>query len=162
MIIGIDPGNHGAVALLDESGQLIEIYDIPTTPEANKRNTINAPLLAEIIVRSHARVAYCEFLAARPTDGIVGAFAFGRCRGILEALCAAYSIPIRFITPPEWKRLAGVPPGPENKQVARTKAIAKWPAHAELFKRKSDCDRADAALIGWAGLMRERETREVA
>jgi hypothetical protein len=43
----------------------------------------------------------------------------------------------------------------ENKDLARTRAIARWPARAELFARKCDIDRAEAALIGFAGIMRE-------
>ena len=159
-IIGIDPGTHGAIALLDEAGRLLEVHDMPSTPEPNGRSATNAPLLAEILVRSHARIIYCEFVGARPTDAKVAAFAFGRARGVIEGVCGAYGIPLVFIAPPVWKRFAGVPPGLENKQVARTKAIAKWPDHAELFKRKSDIDRAEACLIGLAGLT--RETREVA
>jgi hypothetical protein len=34
-------------------------------------------------------------------------------------------------------------------------AIAKWPAHADLFARKKDVDKTEACLIGWAGLQRE-------
>ena len=39
--------------------------------------------------------------------------------------------------------------GAENKDLARTRAIARWPAHADLFARKRDVDRAEACLIGW-------------
>lgn len=160
MIAGIDPGAHGAIAILDENGRLLEVHDIPSTREANGRSATNAPLLAEILVNSHVRIAYCEFVGARPTDAKVAAFAFGRARGVIEGICGAYDIPIEFVAPAAWKRLARVPPGVENKQVARTKAIARWPDKAEFFKRKGDVDRAEAALIGWAGLM--REAREVA
>ena len=62
---------------------------------------------------------------------------------------------IAFLTPPTWKRLADIPPGVENKDIARARAIARWPAKAELFARKRDIDRAEAALIGLAGLKRE-------
>jgi hypothetical protein len=64
-------------------------------------------------------------------------------------------VPIVFLTPPTWKRLADIPPGAENKDLARTRAIARWPARADLFARKRDVDRAEACLIGFAGLMRE-------
>jgi crossover junction endodeoxyribonuclease RuvC len=57
-----------------------------------------------------------------------------------------------------WKRLADIPPGKENKDLARTRAIAKWPGHADLFARKSDVDRAEACLIGWAGFARRQVT----
>jgi crossover junction endodeoxyribonuclease RuvC len=60
-----------------------------------------------------------------------------------------------FLTPPTWKRIADIPAGVENKDLARTRAIARWPGHAELFKRKMDVDRAEAALIGIAGMRRE-------
>jgi hypothetical protein len=62
-----------------------------------------------------------------------------------------------FIVPPVWKRFANVPPGKEHKDVARTRAIARWPGHAEQFARKSDVDRAEAAFIGAAGLHRASE-----
>jgi crossover junction endodeoxyribonuclease RuvC len=60
-----------------------------------------------------------------------------------------------FLTPPTWKRIADIPPGVENKDLARARAIARWPARAELFARKRDVDRAEAALIAIAGLKRE-------
>jgi crossover junction endodeoxyribonuclease RuvC len=155
LVIGIDPGAHGAIALLDEAGNLLEVVDMPTTPEANGRTATNAPLLAGILARTHARKAFCEFVAARPTDAKVAAFAFGRARGVIEGCAGALAIPIAFIVPQVWKRVAGIPAGVENKDLARTRAIAKWPGHAELFQRKRDVDRAEAALIGWAGLQRE-------
>jgi crossover junction endodeoxyribonuclease RuvC len=155
LVIGIDPGAHGAIAVLDESGQVLWIEDTPSTTEANGRTATNAPLLAPIIARSHARVAYCEFVGARPTDAKVAAFSFGRARGVIEGVCGALSIPIVFIAPASWKRVADIPPGVENKDLARTRAIAKWPAHAEMFARKKDVDKAEACLIGWAGLLRE-------
>jgi hypothetical protein len=42
-----------------------------------------------------------------------------------------------------------------SKSQALTRAIAKWPAHPDLFARKKDVDKAEACLIGWAGLQRE-------
>ena len=154
IILGGDPGGHGAFSAFDESGQLLWIEDMPATREANGRIATNAPLLASILARSHARVAYVEFVGARPTDSKVGAFSFGRGRGVIEGVCGALSIPIVFIAPQVWKRLADIPPGVENKDLARTRAIARWPAHAELFRRKCDVDRAESCLIALAGLQR--------
>jgi crossover junction endodeoxyribonuclease RuvC len=155
VVVGIDPGGHGAISGHDESGGLLWVVDMPSTREANGRTATNAPLLASILARTHVRVAFCEFVGARPTDARVAAFAFGRARGVIEGVCGALSIPIVFITPQVWKRLANIPPGAENKDLSRTRAIAKWPAHADLFARKNDVDKAEACLIGWAGLQRE-------
>ena len=63
-ILGIDPGAHGAIAVLDESGELLEVLDIPTTLETIGRTATNAPLLAGILARTHARLAFCEFVGA--------------------------------------------------------------------------------------------------
>jgi crossover junction endodeoxyribonuclease RuvC len=108
----------------------------------------NAALLASILARAHARRAFCEFVSARPTDAKTAAFAFGRARGCIEGCAGALGLPIVFLILQTWKRLAEIPPGAENKDVARTRAIARWPAKAELFARKSDVDRAEACLIG--------------
>ena len=154
-ILGIDPGKSGAIAVLDEGGELLKVHDTPSTLEPNGRSPPNAPLLASILARSHARIAYCEFVGARPTDAKVAAFAFGRARGVIEGCAGALGLPIVFLTPPTWKRLADIPPSAENKDLARTRAIARWPAHADLFARKCDVDRAEACLIALAGLKRE-------
>jgi hypothetical protein len=81
-ILGIDPGKSGAVAVLDEGGELLKVHDTPSTLEPNGRSATNAPPLASILARSHARIAYCEFVGARPTDAKVAAFAFGRERAV--------------------------------------------------------------------------------
>ena len=154
-ILGIDPGAHGAIAILDAYGALLDVVDMPTTPEANGRTATNAPLLGGILARTHARIAFCEFVSARPTDAKTSAFAFGRARGCIEGACGVLGLPIVFLTPPTWKRIADIPAGTENKDLARTRAIARWPAHSELFRRKSDVDRAEACLIAVAGLQRQ-------
>jgi len=45
---------------------------------------VNAPLLASIIFKSHADQAFVELAGARPGEGAVGAFAFGRARCVIE------------------------------------------------------------------------------
>jgi hypothetical protein len=155
-IIGIDPGVNGAVSLLDQDGNLINIYDLPVTPDGAKgRNAINGPLLASIIYKTGAARAFCELVGPRPTDGTTGAFGFGRSRGVIEGVLAACGIPVVMIAPPVWKRFAGVPAGKEHKDKARAIAIARWPAQADLFARKLDIDRAESCLIALAGMARE-------
>ena len=105
-ILGIDPGAHGAIAVLDETRQLLGVKDMPTTPEANGRTATSAPLLAGVLARTHARIAFCEFIGARPTDAKVAAFAFGRARRVTEGCAGALGLPIAFLTPPKWKRVA--------------------------------------------------------
>jgi crossover junction endodeoxyribonuclease RuvC len=153
-ILGIDPGAHGAIAILDEAGNLLSVEDMPHTTEANGKVATNAPLLAAILSGSHARIGFVEFTSARPTDAKAAAFSFGRAKGVIEGVAGALGLPLVFLTPPTWKRIADIPPGTENKDLARTRAIARWPQHASLFARKLDIDRAEACLIGVAGMAR--------
>jgi crossover junction endodeoxyribonuclease RuvC len=154
--IGIDPGLDGAIVVLDGDGRIREIHDMPTLQDGAKgRRALNAPLLAALIFSSHASRAYCELIGPRPTNGVVGAFGFGRSRGIIEGVLGAAGIPVEMLPPPTWKRHFGIAAGKENKDTARSVAISKWPAHATLFARKCDIDRAEAALIGLCGLLRE-------
>ena len=159
--IGIDLGNAGGVAELTASGELVAVHPMPCLLDGTKnRPTLNAPLLAELIARSHAATAYVEWVSARPGDGPIQAFAFGRARGVCEGICASLGVRIRFLTPPTWKRLIGLPPGKEGaKDRSRGAAIARWPAQSSLFALKKSDGLAESALIGLAGLMLEEGLR---
>ena len=156
-VLGIDIGSQGAVALLTSTGELLEIADMPVLRDGPKgRPNVSAALLADIVANMKASTAYVEYVGARPGEGAVGAFAFGRSRGVIEGVCGAAGVPLAFLTPAHWKRLVGIPPGKEGaKDAARSEAIRRWPVHAALFARVRDDGRAEAALIAIAGLMRK-------
>lgn len=154
-IIGIDPGVTGAIAILSNDGEFLAVHDMPSLPDGAKgRNAVNAPLLSSIISDASPSVVYCEYVGARPGEGAVGAFAFGRSRGVIEGVCGALGIPVVMITPPVWKRVAGIAAG-SDKEASRARAIARWPRRSDLFARKKDAGRAEAALIAVAGIARE-------
>ena len=156
-VIAIDIGRHGALALFDAAGVLLDIADMPTLEDGPAcRPTVNGPLLAALVRRWAPTEAICEHVAARPGEAPAGAFAFGRSRGIIEGVLAGAGLPVRFVTPAWWKRRAGIPPGRDHKDTARSVAIARWPDRAELFARKLDHDRAEAALIGFTFLHGEK------
>ena len=154
-VLGVDIGATGAIALLSDQGELIDVFDMPTLHDGPKnRRTVNAPLLAEIVYKSHATRAYVERVGPRPMEGAVGAFAFGDAKGVVRGCLAAAAIPVVFIMPAQWKRVVDIPPGKGMKDMARSIAINRWPGQADKFKRVCDDGRAEAALIGLAGLLR--------
>lgn len=153
--LGIDVGLVGGLAVFEDD-ELVAVHDMPILADGPaRRRSINAPLLASLIREANASKAYVEFVGPRPGEGAVGAFAFGRSRGVVEGVLAACGLPVAFLTPPQWKRLAGLPPG-EAKDLARAEAIRRWPSKAALFARVRDDGRAEACLIATAGLLRER------
>jgi crossover junction endodeoxyribonuclease RuvC len=156
-VIGIDPGIAGALALVSRDGDLIDVADMPTLGEGSGgRAAVNAPLVADLLARWHAREVFCEFVSARPKEGAVGAFSFGRSRCVIEGACAALGLPIRFLTPPVWSRAVGLPAGRERaKDAARSEAIRHWPNKAALFARVKDDGRAEAGSFALAGPMLE-------
>src|SRR5271165_1073952 len=156
VMLGIDIGAQGAIALLTSEVDLIEVHDMPCLNDGPAgRRAVNPALLAEIVAKSHATRAYVEYVGARPGEGAVQGFAFGRSRGVVEGVLGALGVPVGFLTPPTWKRLVGIPAGKDQKDTARGEAIRRWPGKAALFARKKDDGRAESALIAAAGLMKE-------
>jgi hypothetical protein len=153
--IGIDPGNEGALALVSNVPELLDIEDMTCIADGTKgRRTINAALVAAIVRRWAPTAAYIELVGPRPTDAKVAAFSFGRARGCLEGIFGAMGVPVTMLTVPTWRRAVGLPPG-ATKEMARGEAIRRWPSQAGMFARVRDDGRAEACLIGVAGMMRE-------
>jgi hypothetical protein len=153
--IGIDPGNSGAICLVSAALELLAFEDMPCIADGTKgRQTINAPLLANIVRRWAPAAAYVELIGPRPTDAKVAAFSFGRCRGVIEGTLGALGVPVMMLTVPTWRRAVGLPAG-ATKDMARGEAVRRWPARADWFRRIGDHNRAEACLIAVAGLLRE-------
>ncbi len=157
LVLAVDIGSSGAAALLDDTGTLLDFVDLPTLDAGPAcRPEISPHLFAAIVRRWASSRAWVEHIGPRLGDRPAGAFAFGGSKATVETALAVLGVPFRTITPATWKRTAGIPPGKSMKDVARARAIERWPAHAEAFARVKDHDRAEAALIGWAGIQRER------
>jgi len=150
--LGIDPGLTGAMAVLTERGELVEVVDLPTFKAASGRNLIDAQRLALALgkYRRSARV-FIEQVAARPSDSRVAAFAFGRALGAIEAAVAIAGIPMARSQPAAWKRTAGIGAG-SAKDASIEAARRLVPASEPLLTAKSHHNRADALLIAWHGL----------
>ena len=66
-VLGIDPGNEGALALLSDARSILDIADMPCVADGTKgRQTVNPALLAAIIRRWSPSAAFCEYVGARP------------------------------------------------------------------------------------------------
>jgi crossover junction endodeoxyribonuclease RuvC len=151
IILGIDPGLSGALALYDTSEQTVEVFDMPALELVRNGKTkreVSAQALANLLAGRGIKAAFLERVNAMPGQGVTSVFSFGRSTGIVEGILAAYDIPTTLVTPQAWQKAVGQRAG---KDGSRERAMQLFPAQADLFQRKKDDGRSDAALIAYYG-----------
>lgn len=152
-IIGVDPGAAGAIAIIESTGKLVHVFDMPSvevvTGGKAKRRVSPEMLAAELrLYANQGAVAYVEQVGAMPGQGVSSMFAFGQAFGIVLGVMAGLAIPCQTITPAKWKKDMKLNAG---KDAARAKAAQVWPFQAGEFKRVKDDGKAEAALIALWG-----------
>ena len=150
IIIGIDPGLTGGIAVLDsKSKELIRLWDMPVIPEGGRKK-VSGRGLAKIIggySRQQVAMVYLEKVGARPGQGVVSMFNFGRSYGAVEAAIAVLGLPLTYVAPQSWKRAAGLLR--TDKDASRGRVLDLYP-NADVHCKK-DTGRADAVLIARYG-----------
>ncbi len=141
--IGVDPGQTGALCFLD-GNSLPVVVDMPTVG-----GRINPYALTAILIEwGPVEAAAVEQVHSMPRQGVSSSFTFGMGYGVLLGVLAALQRPVIDVTPSKWTKEFGVG---SDKDLHRRRAMDIWPAAAQLFTRKKDDGRADAALIArWA------------
>lgn len=165
LIIGIDPGLTGAVAVLAD-GEPAGLFDLATVTRNSGSLELNVPDLAARLrglLQTHAgayMLVAIEHVQPMPSTrgpagearrgmGAASAFNFGETVGAIRATVQALGLPMVKVTAVRWKNALGLR-GTE-KDAARTKAIELYPVVATQLSRKKDIGRADALLIAhWA------------
>ncbi len=153
IIVAIDIGATGAIALLDIPEARQEVVDMPVVlPERRKGGKKPSPLvdgrrLAKMLrgLDPNETIVVIEKVGAMPGQGVTSMFNFGNSAGTVRGVVEALGFKIVFVTPQQWKkahRLIGT-----EKDAARVLALKKFPALASRLKRKKDGGRGDALLI---------------
>lgn len=154
MILGIDPGLHGALAFFDYENGALSIHDMPVVAveRGGKSKTEVSPQLLAMVVRQYdVRRAIVEKVGARPGQGVTSMFAFGRSFGVVEGVLGGLNVPISYMTPQSWRKAMQVR---EGKDGSRLRAMELFPAYADMLKLKKHDGRAEAALIAYCGAMK--------
>ena len=152
--IGIDPGNSGAIALLNSRLECLHVEDMPVMALNGKKQQVNAVEVSRIFERwknlsSEPLVAFVEAVNAMPGQGVSSMFNFGMGYGIIQGVLATERIPFILVRPNEWKKRAGLIHAEKDK--ARTVAQQLYPG-VDL-SRKKDIGKADAILIARFGVI---------
>ena len=90
--------------------------------------------------------AIVEAVGCRPTDGRNRVLTMGKGVGAIVDALEVCDVPVvAEPVPSKWKADMGLS---SDKEASRAMALALFPAHAAMFKRKKDHDRAEACLLG--------------
>lgn len=156
LILGIDPGFKGALALYDiTTGQPTYIFDMPLSaprvlnPEA--RQSIDAATLAQRI-ETHSKnitLAVLEGVHAMPGQGVTSTFRFGEGFGIVQGILAALNIRVIMPRPSVWKMTMNVT---ADKGSSLRLVRSLYPDFTtKYFYRAKDDGRAEALLLALFG-----------
>lgn len=92
--IGIDPGQKGGYAYIQDGNARAFPWD-----DVFFVSTMNA-----LLVQGEGIVAAVEKVGARPGQGTVSMFNFGKSAGYIEGVLSALGIPYQLVPPNKWKK----------------------------------------------------------
>lgn len=151
IIVGIDPGLTGAMAVLNEAGDL-ETISLPTL--GGQDRILDGGRIARWLGDRDVTEAIIERAQAMSKpgakQGVVGMFRYGTAYGQLLGVLQASLIPYTTVPAATWKKTYRLWGG--DKQDSIRRAIELFPRHADQFSRKADNHRAEAALLARYGL----------
>ena len=157
-ILGIDPGVHGALALVEQVDGIprVKVFDMPIKTQyinGSGRSRIDEDLLQQWCERyaPFIECAVMEEVHAMPKDGPVQAFTFGYANGLIKGMLTAYNVAVQMIAPADWKKPFGLS---SDKNRSRLVASRFFPKDDAQWSRKMDDGRAEAALLGIIALQR--------
>ena len=138
IIIGIDPGLSGGIAVLDNN-KVLDLFDMPVMADGKKnKKQLNSALLAKLIKESISNTSesavIVEQVNAMPGQGVTSMFNFGQTFGAIKGICATLELPIFFVRPSKWKKHFELINS--SKDASRTKAIEMYPHLAEKLSKK--------------------------
>lgn len=157
LILGIDPGLTGAVALIGPAGTLVE--DLPVIRDG-RFAWIDGSALVHLLRQwgvgdpATESIAFVERAQAMPGQGVSSSFQTGLTAGSLLAALQCAGVGIRLVQPRAWKVALGLAGDPadtdrERKQRSIDRARLRFP-HLRMDRAK-DHNRAEALLLAAYG-----------
>lgn len=152
--IGIDPGTPLTIAVLSSDGAaILDMFEGEALATFEKRagrknaSPDNNPTLLAACLRPYAVLqahAAIERVSPMPGQGISSTARFVGSMYLAQGVCAGVGIPFMRPPPAVWKRALSLS---ADKERSRAAALAQWPDQANMFARKLDHNRAEAALL---------------
>jgi crossover junction endodeoxyribonuclease RuvC len=143
-IIGIDPGQTGAIAVLSSTGEFERADDLHTVSDG-RLTWIHGGWLQSFLIdatRGRHAVAVIERVGSMPKQGVASSFSFGVGFGSVLSVLQARHLPVNLVTAATWKRALNLP---RDKAAALDRARLLFPTAS--LDRAKDIGRGEALLI---------------
>ena len=157
MIIGIDPGKSGAVAVWDDG--IEKVIKCPNSPD-DMSDVIRLIRNRFVSNRNNQLVAYMERVWARPSNATRAAFTFGVNYGEWLGILSTLNIDTVHVTPQTWMKYYKDKfkmklPKEKKDRKNKLKEIA-----AQYTDKKVTLYNADAILIAVYGFIEQSKERK--
>ena len=151
VIIGIDPGNAGGIAVLDMDGNVVLCTKMPETPFGILK-------VLKDICAEHKAVCYLEDVGRGiPGQSSSATAKFARHNGHLEMALIATEIKTATVTPQKWQKAYQLGKSSEHSKTEwKNKLKAKAQQLFPELAKKITLATSDALLIAEYGRMREK------
>ena len=146
LILGIDPGSSGGLAIVDsKSNSLPKIIWASKMPVVNvfSKKIIDVMKVSSTLKEYTIDVTIIEKVHAMPRQGVTSSFQFGRIFGGVEALSYIYTKRVDYIAPAVWKKFLGLG---SSKKDSLDLARLKF-GKLDFWDLKSNDGIAEAALL---------------
>lgn len=148
-IVGIDPGQHGAIAILDRQLHILRaVWPVPMIKERIGRTMRPRPDfvglsgLVNILRDVHdVELVVIEEVGGRPAQSASAAFVFGTGYGALVQAFLDKGVPVKFARPSIWKPDMKAP---KKKVEALARADQLFPLQRMMFRNERGTDWPDA------------------
>lgn len=144
LFLGIDPGQTGALAVINNDRSVLLLEDWP----GDERQAALLISTATVIDVNGDLTCAIEKVSAMPGQGVTSMFKFGQNFGIWLGILAAFQIPFELVRPQKWQK--GIISKAMDKKPAIAAAGRLFPRAEITGPRGGGKDgRADALLIAY-------------
>ena len=146
IILGVDPGNSGGIAIVEaKNGFLPKIIFAIRMPVVSiyGKKIIDVNKISGELKKYSIDVTIIEKVHAMPRQGVTSSFQFGRSFGAIETLSYIFSERVDYVAPAVWKKNLGLG---STKKDSLDLARLKF-GDLIYWKLKSNDGIAEAALL---------------
>ena len=146
IIIGIDPGLSGGIAVI-ENGRIVETHRMPVVKFGGKKVMDSRGLREILIERDYASRVVIEKVHAMPGNGKVSMFTFGFGAGVIEGVLAGITMPFEYVTPQKWQSILNGIDSTLKKKRSIVYCNGRFPTIGKLTDGEADA----VCMALWAG-----------